>query len=203
MSSRTSMLGRLKGKQDVVLNAICLLFAIAFLLLALSNLRWAGDFMTVDSLFVMTVFGLLALVFLVNPVLWAHEQGLFKQWFGVGDESDAAAHAEEVHFEGSTKLFLAVLAGLLLLTLVEVVLAYFHIPLKLMLTILVGLSLIKAAMIMAWFMHLKYERMSLVFTLVPALVVCIALLFIFFPDGLRNLRLRPTEVRQVETERTK
>jgi cytochrome c oxidase subunit 4 len=202
MSSRPALLGRLKDKQDVILNAICLLFAMAFLLLALSNLRWAGDFMTVDSLFVMTVFGLLALVFLVNPVLWAHERGLFEQWFGVGDDAEApAAHgpAEEIHFAGSTKLFLAVLGGLLLLTLVEVVLAYFHVPLAIMLSILVGLSLIKAAMIMAWFMHLKYERMSLVFSLVPALVICICLLFIFFPDSFRNRGLRPAEVRQVES----
>ncbi|HEX8688163.1 MAG TPA: cytochrome C oxidase subunit IV family protein, partial [Pyrinomonadaceae bacterium] len=132
-----------------------------------------------------------------NPVLWAHERGLFKQWFGVGDESDAAAHAEEVHFEGSTKLFLAVLGGLLLLTLIEVVLAYFHIPLKLMLTILVGLSLIKAAMIVAYFMHLKFERMSLVLTLVPTLVVCICLLFIVFPDSFRAGSLRTTRTEAV------
>lgn len=202
MSSNSVGLGRLKGKQDVILNAICLLFAAAFLLLALSNLRWAGDFMTVDSLFVTTVFALLALVFLINPFLWARERGLFEQWFGVGDEAAEAAPVEEAHFAGSTGLFLAVLGGLLVLTLVEVFLAYIHVPLHLMLTILVGLSLIKAAMIMAWFMHLKYERLSLVFTLIPALVICICLLFIFFPDSRRNERLRPEELRKTEAPRT-
>ena len=45
--------------------------------------------------------------------------------------------------------------------------------------------------------------MSLVFSLVPALVICICLLFIFFPDGYRNRGLRPAEVRQVETPRSK
>jgi cytochrome c oxidase subunit 4 len=73
---------------------------------------------------------------------------------------------------------------------VEVVLAYVQVPLVLMLTILVGLSLIKAALILAYFMHLRYERMSLVYTLIPMLVICICLLFIFFPDGIRALNLR-------------
>ena len=62
-----------------------------------------------------------------------------------------------------------------------------------MLTILIGLSLIKAAMIMAYFMQLRFERRSLVLTLVPVLVVCICLLFIFFPDGIRSRELRATK----------
>ena len=73
---------------------------------------------------------------------------------------------------------------------VEVVLAYVQVPLVLMLTILVGLSLIKAALILAYFMHLRYERMSLVYTLIPMLVICICLLFIFFPDSFRLLNSR-------------
>jgi cytochrome c oxidase subunit 4 len=152
--------------------------------------------MTIDSLFVMSVFSLLALVFLINPLWWAHQHGLFESAFGVGTEADYAP--EEVHFEGSTKLFLGVLLGLLALTLVEVILAYFKVPLHIMLTLLIGLSLIKAAMIMAWFMHLKYERLSLVFTLIPALVMCICLMFILFPDSNRNRNLRPAEIQQTQ-----
>ena len=95
-----------------------------------------------------------------------------------------------MHFEGSTKLFLYILLALLGLTLVEVLLAYFEVSLTLMLTILLGLSLIKAALIMAYFMHLRFERMSLVLTLVPIMVVCICLLFIFFPDSFRSHDLR-------------
>lgn len=193
MSSRLEGWRGVKDKQEIVLNAICLLFAAGFLFLALSNLRWAGDFLTTDSLFVTVVFAALAVVFLVNPVWWAHQHGLFESMFGVGDAADMPA--ENVHFEGSTKLFLAVLGGLLVLTIVEVILAYFKVPLHIMLTLLIGLSLIKAAMIMAYFMHLKYERMSLVFTLIPALVICICLMFILFPDGNRNRNLRPAEIR--------
>jgi cytochrome c oxidase subunit 4 len=192
MSSPSEGFKGVKDKQEIVLNAICLLFAAVFLFLALSNLRWAGDFMTIDSLFMTLVFLLLSGIFLVNPVYWGWKNGLFESAFGAGTEADYAP--ETVHFEGTTKLFFAVLMGLLALTIVEVILAYFKVPLHIMLTLLIGLSLIKAAMIMAYFMHLKYERMSLVFTLVPALVICICLMFILFPDSNRNRNLRPTEI---------
>jgi cytochrome c oxidase subunit 4 len=193
MSTRVGGWKKLAAKQDVLLNAVCLLFAFVFLFLALSNLRWAGDFLTIDSLFMMSVFLLLSLVFLVNPVLWAHEQGLLKSWFAAEDEAVVAAEAraEPIHHAGSTKLFLAVLGALLLLTIVEVALAYFEVGLILMLVILVSLSLIKAGMIMAYFMHLRFERQSLVMALVPALVICICLLLVFFPDGIRLRDIRP------------
>jgi cytochrome c oxidase subunit 4 len=201
MSTRSEGLSGVKDKQEIVLNAICLLFAAAFLFLALSNLRWAGNFLSIDSLFMTLVFGLLGLIFLINPVYWAWKNGLFESAFGVGTEADYPA--EEVHFAGSTKLFFAVLMGLLALTIVEVILAYFKVPLKVMLTLLIGLSLIKAAMIMAYFMHLKYERMSLVFTLIPALVICICLMFILFPDSNRNRNLRTESLRGLKVEAEK
>jgi cytochrome c oxidase subunit IV len=59
-----------------------------------------------------------------------------------------------------------------------------------MLIVLLGLSIIKAALIVAYFMHLKYERVSLILTIVPMLVVCIMLLFVFFPDSFRSAGLR-------------
>ncbi|HYE66501.1 MAG TPA: cytochrome C oxidase subunit IV family protein [Pyrinomonadaceae bacterium] len=102
-----------------------------------------------------------------------------------------SAHAaEHTHAEGSTRLFVSVWIWLLALTGVEVFLAYIHLPLHYMLTILMGLSIIKAALIMAYFMHLRFERLSLVLTLVPAMVICICLLFIFFPDSFRSSDLR-------------
>ena len=192
MSARPNGWRGLLGKQDVILNAVCLLFAFIFFLLAMSNFRWAGDFLTIDSLFMMSVFMLLSLVFLVNPLLWAHEQGLIKSFFAAEDESMAAAdRAEHVHVSGSTKLFLVVLAALLVLTIIEVALAYFEVGLILMLTILIGLSVIKAGLIMAYFMHLRFERQSLVMAIIPALVICICLLFVFFPDGFRLRSIRP------------
>jgi len=100
-----------------------------------------------------------------------------------------SAHAEE-HFAGSNKLFISIWGWLLLLTLFEIFLAYKPMSTMIMLTILLGLSVIKAALIVAYFMHLKFERLSLVLTIVPMLVVCILLLLVFFPDSFRSAGLR-------------
>ena len=70
------------------------------------------------------------------------------------------------------------------------VLAYKPMPIHFMLTILLGLSIIKAALIVAYFMHLKFERLSLILTIVPMLVICICLFFVFFPDSFRSAGLR-------------
>lgn len=102
-----------------------------------------------------------------------------------------SAHAEEhEHFAGSNKLFISIWVWLLVLTLIEIILAYRPMAIQFMLTILLGLSIIKAALIVAYFMHMKFERLSLILTIVPMLVVCICLLFVFFPDSFRSLDLR-------------
>lgn len=111
-----------------------------------------------------------------------------------------AVHMDE-HFAGSNKLFISVWVWLLALTGVEVYLGYIHLNVQLMLTILLGLSIIKAALIVAYFMHLRFERLSLVLTLVPILIVCICLLMVFFPDSFRskNNRYRFQSSTQTET----
>ena len=175
-------------KSDLMLIGVCVVLAAGFLVLGGLNAVEAGNFLTIDSLFFTAVCLLLALTFVAVPALTMHQRGVHP--FRVGDEVPPARAHEHVHFEGSTKLFLNVLGGLLLLTVVEVFLAYIHVPLTIMLTILIGLSLIKAAMIIAYFMHLRFERMSLVLTLIPTLVVCICLLFIVFPDSFRTKEIR-------------
>ena len=89
----------------------------------------------------------------------------------------------------SNRLYLVVWSGLLVLTILEVILAYYQFSVLAMLTLLMGLSIIKAGLIIAYFMHLRFERLSLTLTLIPALVICIVLLMIFFPDSLRILEL--------------
>ena len=179
----------LMKKSDFVLMGICALLAAGFLVLAGKNAAEAGNFLTIDSLFFTAVCLLLALTFVAVPALTMRERGI--KPFAVGDEVSPERAAEHVHFEGGTRLFMYVLGGLLALTVVEVYLSYIQIhDLRVFLTILMGLSLVKAAMIVAYFMHLKFERMSLVLTLVPTVVVCICLLFIVFPDSFRANGLR-------------
>jgi cytochrome c oxidase subunit 4 len=96
--------------------------------------------------------------------------------------TSAQAHSGTAH---GAKLYVSVWVWLVVLTGIEVFLAYEQVPLKLMLVLLVGLSLVKAALIMAYFMHLRFERLSLFLTLVPIMVACLCLMMIFFPDSFR------------------
>jgi cytochrome c oxidase subunit 4 len=102
------------------------------------------------------------------------------------------AHAEEVHAGASVGTNLAIWIGLVAITFLEVFLAYKQLQPSIMLSILVVLSVVKAAMIMSYFMHLKFEKLSLVLWLVPAMIFCICMMFIFFfPEAFRLLQMRP------------
>ncbi|HEX8710043.1 MAG TPA: cytochrome C oxidase subunit IV family protein [Pyrinomonadaceae bacterium] len=187
---RISALAGLLRKEDVLLVGVCLLMSGGFFLLAVMNFYWAGSFLSTDSLFFTTVSMLMAGIFIIYPLTWLHANGLLKNPFAADPAAEALVDNTPVHFEGSTQLFLTILGALLVLTVVEVILAYFQVNLVLMLTILVGLSLLKAFLIMAYFMHLRFERRTLVLTLIPMLVICVCLLFVFFPDSRRSSQLR-------------
>src|SRR6202044_3357248 len=104
----------------------------------------------------------------------------------------AHGHAELTHEHsvGTTRLFSIVWVWLLLLTALEVFLAYERIEVHLMVTILVGLSLIKSALILAYFMHLRFEKLGMFLVVVPATVFCICMMMlVFFPDSLRLTHL--------------
>jgi len=90
----------------------------------------------------------------------------------------------------TTKTFGKIWIVLLVLTGVEVLLAYEQLPTLIMLVSFLGLSIVKAAMIIAYFMHLKFERFSLFLTLFPMLILCILLMFISMPDSQRALMMR-------------
>ena len=188
MSSLNETGNSRSSREEVILNLISLAIAIGFIALVISNIRMAGNFISTDSLFITVVFLLLAGVFLISPAMWAHAHGYLKNPMAA---SGPPIEEGPIHFEGSVKLFSIVWGWLLLLTAIEVFLAYKQVSLHIMLTILIGLSVIKAALIVAYFMHLRFERLSLVLTLVPMLVVCICLFLVFFPDSFRANSLRP------------
>ena len=102
-----------------------------------------------------------------------------------------SAHAESHdRFAGTNRLFVSIWVWLLALTGFEVFLGYIRLPVMYMLVILMGASIIKAALIVAYFMHLRFERVNLVLTIVPAVVIAICLLLVFFPDSFRSKNLR-------------
>jgi len=101
------------------------------------------------------------------------------------------AHAAEAH-GASVGTNVGVWVGLVAITGIEVFLAYKALQPTIMLTVLVILSLIKAALIMSYFMHLKFEKFTLVLWIVPAMIFCICMMFIFFfPEAFRLLTMRP------------
>jgi len=182
-------------REQSVLNIVCFVAAGLFLLLVVYNLFAAGAIISTDGLFFTVVPLLLALCFLVVPGMdmWAKR----KQAQTAGESGlVAAGHevtepVEEVHFAGSNRLFMMVWLWLLVLTGFEVFLGYVQLPLVYMLVILMGASIIKAALIVAYFMHLRFERLNLILTIVPAVVMCICLmLLVFFPDSFRAKDLR-------------
>jgi len=192
-------------KEATILNVLCIGGALALLAFAAFNAISTGDFLTTDNLFLTLVCLLFALVLAVGPLLYLRDTGKLPLPFRkkalapgaapeqLGSGAVAITHdepAEVVHFAGTNKSFSFIWLWLLALTLIEIVLAYRPMSLHLMLTILLGLSIIKAALIVAYFMHLKFERLSLILTVVPMLVICICLLFVFFPDSFRSLGLR-------------
>jgi len=182
-------------RQQSVLSIICLVAAALFLALVAYNLFAAGAVISTDGLFFTVVPLLLALCFLVVPGfdMWQKRKEAQAGSPAGVEDAHAAAHAapeEEIHFAGSNKLFSIIWLWLLGLTAVEVLFGYINLPVVYMLVILMGASIIKAALIVAYFMHLKFERLSLILTLVPMLVVCILLWFVFFPDSYRSLGLR-------------
>ncbi len=177
-----------KKREQSVLNIVCLVGAGLFLALVAYNLFRAGTVISTDGLFFTVVPLLLALCFLVVPAM----DMMAKRKLAAADEADDAhaEPAEEIHFAGSNRLFMMVWIWLLVLTAFEVFLGYIHLSVVLMLVILMGASIIKAALIIAYFMHLRFERLNLILTIVPAVVVCICLLLIFFPDSFRAKNLR-------------
>lgn len=181
------------------LNLLLLAAAgIAFLVAvwtAISNQMRGGT----DDLFFILVCLMLAGLFAINPLIWAKQNGMFAA--GAEEEEPVPAHELEEHHGGGNRENIIIWGGLLALTAIEVVLAYIHLNPALMLIILMLLSVVKAAMIVAYFMHLKFERFSLVMTIVPTLIVLFLLFGIFFPDSNRARNLRPAmEVQEQPAE---
>jgi hypothetical protein len=62
-------------KELGLLNFICLLVAVSFLALAVISVISSGDFLTIDNLFIITVSLVMALMFIVSPLLHLRSVG--------------------------------------------------------------------------------------------------------------------------------
>lgn len=90
------------------------------------------------------------------------------------------------------QLYVVVWIGLLLIVGVEVALTWAHFRAGALLPLLLVLAVIEAGLGLLYFMHLRYERPSLFWSLIPALLVVLLLMDHFWPDALRLMHQRLT-----------
>lgn len=62
-------------KELGLLNIICILVALGFLVMAIISVISSGDFLTTDNLFIITVSLVMALMFAINPLLYLKSEG--------------------------------------------------------------------------------------------------------------------------------
>lgn len=58
-----------------ILNLACVVIALAFLVLAAWSALTSGDFFTIDTMFIVVVSLVMALLFAINPLLYLKSQG--------------------------------------------------------------------------------------------------------------------------------
>src|SRR5215469_7349906 len=86
-----------KEKELKVLNVILLLLAVASLGVAVWDVTSDGFKAGTDDLFLILVCLLLALLFAINPLMWAHSKGLLRNPFALGEEEELAAEPHDAH----------------------------------------------------------------------------------------------------------
>lgn len=99
------------------------------------------------------------------------------------------ARVAEQHRHHAKGQFFWVWGALLIMTGIEVYLAYQNLRPIRMLSILMGLSILKAGLIIAYFMHMKFELSRMRWLTMSSLAVCLCLMMIFLPDAFRLLNL--------------
>lgn len=63
------------SKELGLLNFLCILVALGFLVLAIVSVLASGDFFTTDNLFIISVSLVMALLFVINPLLYLKSEG--------------------------------------------------------------------------------------------------------------------------------
>ena len=89
----------------------------------------------------------------------------------------------ETRREPGMRVYVAVWIGLLVIVAAEVAATYAHLTVGVQLAVLLALAVLEAGIALLYFMHLKYERPSLFWSLIPALVVVLVLMDHFWPDA--------------------
>src|SRR5256886_14150193 len=186
-------------REQSMLTLICLIGAGLFLALVAYNLFAAGSIISTHGLFFTVVPLVLGLSLLAVPAmdfLAKRKEAKLAAATSEGaaaspEAGDIIAHEEtHEHFAGTNRLFLSVWGWLLLLTALEVFLGYIHLPVAYMLFFFKDAAITEIYTLSLHYALPIFERINLILTIVPALVICICLLLVFFPDSFRSKNLR-------------
>jgi hypothetical protein len=79
------------SKELGLLNILCILAALGFLVVIIISVILSGDFFTIDNLFIITVCLVMALMFIVNPLLYLRSEGKLPVPFLNGPNTAAVA----------------------------------------------------------------------------------------------------------------
>lgn len=147
---------------------------------------------SLDNLF-MTLFAALMGVTAFGYLAWRFYPALATAGAAATGAAGYVLPEDPEYVDSHIPTFNKIWIGLLVLTFIEVLLAYVQIAgVMVMLAILLILSVMKAAMIMAQFMHLSFDHKHLTYIVVIPAVLCILILCGYaFPDAFRLLSLRP------------
>jgi uncharacterized membrane protein YbhN (UPF0104 family) len=112
MSETMRLEGSFMKREGMILNIVCLIFALGFILLAVWTFISAGGisaFLSIDNLFLFVVSMFLAFVFFSLPATWMLSTLGFKSPFGSSETEPAAARstatpAKSVSAAGGTRL---------------------------------------------------------------------------------------------------
>lgn len=91
---------------------------------------------------------------------------------------------------GAYRIYAVTWFWLLVITVLEVGVVLLHVHRVVLAVLLVTMALMKAVLIAAHFMHLRFERLSLVYTVATPLLLGVILFCALVPDALYALRLR-------------
>jgi cytochrome c oxidase subunit 4 len=89
------------------------------------------------------------------------------------------------------KPFVGVWIAVIAVNLIELLVASKVTDTKALFGILMALALVAAGLVMAFFMHLRYERRTLVLSLIPALIFVLFMTIEMFPDSVRLHHMHP------------
>ena len=83
-------------REATLLNLVCIIAALGFVALAVVNALFSASFLTTDNLFITMVCLLMALMFVVNPLLYLRDEG----WLPIPFQKRRALKAAAVNAGG-------------------------------------------------------------------------------------------------------